>query len=61
MATICILGAGLGGIPMALEMREKARKQDTVRVVCDMDRYQFIPSNPGWRWAGVSRKRSKCP
>ncbi|MCB2147316.1 MAG: FAD-dependent oxidoreductase [Deltaproteobacteria bacterium] len=53
MATICILGAGLGGIPMALEMREKARKHDTVRVVCDLDRYQFIPSNPwvavGWR------------
>ena len=53
MATICILGAGLGGIPMSLEMREKARSHDTVKVVCDLDRYQFIPSNPwvavGWR------------
>ena len=37
-------------------MREHARKQDTVRVVCDTDRYQFIPSNPwvavGWRKPG---------
>lgn len=47
MATICILGAGLGGIPMALEMREHSRRQDTVKVVCNSDRYQFIPPFKG--------------
>ena len=53
MANICILGAGLGGIPMALEMRLKARPEDQVTVINKTDTYQFVPSNPwaavGWR------------
>ena len=46
MANICILGAGLGGIPMALEMRRLARPEDQVTVINKSDTYQFVPSNP---------------
>lgn len=53
MATIVILGAGLGGVMAAYEMREKARKNDRVVVVSDRPTFQFTPSNPwvavGWR------------
>lgn len=53
MARIVILGAGLGGVGCAYEMKEKARKEDEVIVVSDIDHYDFIPSNPwvlvGWR------------
>ncbi len=53
MADIVILGGGLGGLPMAYEMKELARKEDRVIVVSDKDYYHFVPSNPwlavGWR------------
>ncbi len=53
MAKIVILGAGLGGVGCAYEMKEKARREDEVIVVNDIDFYQFVPSNPwvivGWR------------
>ncbi|MHB8849216.1 MAG: NAD(P)/FAD-dependent oxidoreductase [Burkholderiales bacterium] len=50
MAHIVILGAGLGGMPMAYEMKALARNQDTVTVVSDSALFQFTPSNP---WVGV--------
>lgn len=53
MATLLILGAGLGGVPMAYELREKVRPDDRVIVVSDKEFYHFVPSNPwivvGWR------------
>jgi len=53
MAHIVILGAGVGGMSAAYEMREKARPQDTVSVVSNHSFFQFTPSNPwvavGWR------------
>ena len=53
MATIVILGAGLGGVMLAYEMREKARDEDIVILVSDKPEFQFTPSNPwvavGWR------------
>ncbi len=53
MAEIVIIGAGLGGIPMALEMKKHLRSSDELTVICNMDTYQFTPSNPwvavGWR------------
>ena len=55
MAHIVILGAGLGGIPMAYEMREAARKEDRITVVSNTATYHFVPSNP---WVAVNwRKR----
>lgn len=50
MATIMILGAGLGGVPMALEMRDLRRPEDRVVVVNDRDYFHFVPSNP---WVAV--------
>ena len=56
MAHIVILGAGLGGMPMAFEMREKARAQDRITVVSSASTFHFVPSNP---WVAVSwRKRA---
>ena len=55
MANIVIIGAGLGGMPMAFEMKELARKEDTVTVISDKDYFHFVPSNP---WVAVDwRKR----
>ena len=51
MAHIVILGAGVGGMSAAYEMKEKARPQDTVSVVSNHSFFQFTPSNP---WVAVS-------
>ncbi|MDR9426159.1 MAG: FAD/NAD(P)-binding oxidoreductase [Marinobacter sp.] len=50
MATIVIVGAGLGGMPMAFEMREQARKTDRIVMISDKDYFHFVPSNP---WVAV--------
>jgi sulfide:quinone oxidoreductase len=53
MAHVVILGAGLGGMPAAYEMREALPKEHKVTVVNAVDHFQFVPSNPwvavGWR------------
>ena len=55
MAHIIILGAGIGGMTMAYEMREQARAEDKVTVISNNSYFQFTPSNP---WVGVNwRKR----
>jgi sulfide:quinone oxidoreductase len=56
MAHIVVLGAGLGGMPMAYEMRELARRDDTVTVVSNSPRFSFVPSNP---WVAVSWRTRK--
>jgi len=50
MAEIVILGAGIGGLPMAYEMREQLRPQDRLTVVSNSPNFQFVPSNP---WLAV--------
>ncbi len=55
MAHIVIIGAGIGGMPMAYEMQEKARPGDRVTVVSNAPTFHFVPSNP---WVAVNwRKR----
>lgn len=53
MPHIVIIGSGLGGVPMALEMRQQAHRHDTVSVITDHPHFCFTPSNPwvavGWR------------
>ena len=53
MAHIVILGAGIGGMPAAFEMREMLPKEHKVTVINALDYFQFVPSNPwlavGWR------------
>jgi len=51
VAHIVIMGAGLGGMPMAYEMRENARPQDKVTVVSNDPKFHFVPSNP---WVAVN-------
>ena len=54
MAKIVIIGAGIGGVPMALEMRENARKEDEVIVIADTPTFHFVPSNP---WVAVNWRK----
>jgi sulfide:quinone oxidoreductase len=51
MAHIVILGAGIGGMACAYEMREQVRPEDKVTVVSDSPEFQFTPSNP---WVAVN-------
>ena len=55
MAHVVIMGAGIGGLPAAFEMRAALRKEDRVTVVSNSPRFHFVPSNP---WVAVNwRKR----
>ncbi|MEI7430423.1 MAG: FAD/NAD(P)-binding oxidoreductase [Betaproteobacteria bacterium] len=57
MAHIVIMGAGIGGMAMAYEMRAMARKEDLVTVVSNTPKFHFVPSNP---WVAVNwRKRDE--
>ena len=53
MARIVVLGAGLGGMAAAYELREALGKGHAIDVVGLGDRFSFTPSNPwlavGWR------------
>jgi len=53
MARIVVLGAGLGGMAAAYELRETLGKAHAIDVVGLGDRFSFTPSNPwlavGWR------------
>ncbi len=50
MAHIVILGAGLGGMPMAFEMKDSARAEDHLTVISNNRTFHFTPSNP---WVAV--------
>jgi sulfide:quinone oxidoreductase len=55
MAKIVVLGAGIGGIPMAYEMKELSRKkEDEIIVISDSPTFHFVPSNP---WVAVSWRK----
>lgn len=51
MTHIVIMGAGIGGLPMAYEMAELARKGDRITVVSNTPNFHFVPSNP---WVAVN-------
>ncbi len=51
MSHIVILGAGIGGMPMAYEMRECARSGDKITVISNNPKFHFVPSNP---WVAVN-------
>ncbi|MBP6776032.1 MAG: FAD-dependent oxidoreductase [Piscinibacter sp.] len=56
MAHIVIMGAGLGGMPAAYEMRARLPAAHKVTVVNATDYFQFTPSNP---WAAVGWRERK--
>ena len=53
MAHIVIMGAGVGGLPCAYEMKEALGKKHQITIINERDHFQFTPSNPwvavGWR------------
>ena len=53
MAHIVIIGAGIGGMPAAYELRAALDKSHAITVVNASEEFQFVPSNPwlavGWR------------
>lgn len=53
MSDVVVLGAGLGGVLMAYEMKAKLQPDDRLTVVNLGSTYSFVPSNPwvavGWR------------
>ena len=53
MAHIVVLGAGIGGLPAAYELREVLDREHDITVVNANEYFQFVPSNPwlavGWR------------
>lgn len=56
MANLVIIGAGLGGMSAAYELRETLGPAHRITVIGDGDRFSFTPSNPwlavGWRKPG---------
>ncbi|MCX7893545.1 MAG: NAD(P)/FAD-dependent oxidoreductase, partial [Burkholderiales bacterium] len=55
MAHVVVMGAGLGGMPMAYEMKAELTKEDRITVVGNGSTFHFVPSNP---WVAVNwRKR----
>lgn len=53
MSHIVIMGAGIGGLPCAYEMREALGKEHTITVINNRDHFQFTPSNP---WVAVGTR-----
>lgn len=53
MSHIVVLGAGIGGVPAAFELRAALGARHDVTIVSESDYFQFVPSNPavalGWR------------
>ena len=55
MAHIVIMGAGIGGMPTAYELKEKIGNGHQITVVNSVDYFQFVPSNP-WLAVGWSKR-----
>jgi sulfide:quinone oxidoreductase len=53
MAHIAIIGAGIGGVPSAHELRKKLGKEHRITLIGSSPYFEFTPSNPwvavGWR------------
>jgi len=54
MAHIIVLGAGIGGVSCAYELKNSVRKEDRVTVVSNKPFFQFTPSNP---WVAVKWRK----
>ena len=61
MAHVAIIGAGIGGMPAAYEMKDALKKlggEHEVTVISNVDYFHFTPSIHGWLSAGVIKSRS---
>src|SRR5689334_22693364 len=65
MAHIIVVGAGVGGVPCAYELRKKLGKNHRVTLVGSSPYFEFTPSNPwiavGWRKCEKTRVAMREP
>ena len=65
MAHVVVIGAGLGGIPAAFDLRKHLPKQHRVTLIGERPYFEFTPSNPwiavGWRKPTDTRVQMKEP
>jgi len=65
MAHVVVLGAGIGGIPAAFEVRKRLAKAHRVTLIGARPHFEFTPSNPwlavGWRTADKTRVEMREP
>ncbi len=55
MAKIIVVGGGIGGIPMAYQLRDEIANEHQITLLSDSPQFHFVPSNP---WVAVNwRKR----
>ncbi len=56
MAHIVVIGAGVGGMPAAYELRDLLPQQHQITLISAVDYFQFTPSNP---WIAVHWRERK--
>ena len=65
MAQVAIIGAGVGGVPCAFELRKRLGTQHRVTLIGSSPYFEFTPSNPwigvGWRDRGQTRVHLEEP
>lgn len=65
MAHVIVIGAGLGGVPAALDLRKQLAKAHRVTLIGARPYFEFTPSNPwiavGWRKAEETRVMMQAP
>jgi sulfide:quinone oxidoreductase len=65
MAHIVVVGAGVGGVPCAYELRKTLRKEHRVTLIGSSPYFEFTPSNPwiavGWRTCEQTRVELRRP
>ena len=65
MAQITVIGAGLGGVPCAYELRKRLGKSHRVTLIGTSPYFEFTPSNPwvavGWRERAQTRVLLRGP
>jgi sulfide:quinone oxidoreductase len=65
MAHIIVVGAGVGGVPCAYELRKELGKDHRVTLIGSSPYFEFTPSNPwiavGWRTCEKTRVDMRAP
>jgi sulfide:quinone oxidoreductase len=65
MAHVVVVGAGVGGVPCAYELRKKLGKGHRVTLIGSSPYFEFTPSNPwiavGWRKCEKTRVDLRAP
>ncbi len=54
MTHVVVLGAGIGGVPMAFELRDTLGRKDEITVISESEWFHFVPSNP---WVAVNWRK----